>query len=87
MTAQDFQLAKQRRMLQLPVWWLAVRLRAADDIEHPVSGDEIARVLKLDPRPATRDDKVWRSFSKKPDSPRFPTPPFARVPLTDRKKK
>lgn len=28
-----------------------------------------------------------KSFSKQPDSPRFPTTPFARVPITDRNEK
>lgn len=29
-------------------------------------------------------DAITMSFSKRPDSPRFPTPPFARVPKGER---
>jgi hypothetical protein len=45
---------------------------------------DVAAILRLDPRPDKRDVLVYVSFSKTADSPRFPTPPFARV-ILDRK--
>lgn len=70
MKPQDFKDARTLRLLTTPAWWLDLAARnGGPGVE--VSGDDLAK------------NQAWArsnpSFSKSPDSPRFPTPPFARV--------